>query len=1115
MVARQDFDNVVVDMGSRLDLMGTSLFKDGSTVYLVIQAGIAGLRNSNRLISQYFSSDIPKLEIVLNRFQPRSLGVAEDQITKALTRPAQWKIPNDYAAVRRMQHTAIPLALEDSPISRLIRQMARTACSLPPVQEKGSGFSFKKISRSISAKISSSEESTPLTQLELSSDRNNGGISSAPVQAEAAANLPEELVSAAPQESAPAPESQAQPAPADTAQASGLQEIEEGEEQDAGTPGLQTEAETRTYQGATYARGADGRWHLQKTEAETVNRETPAIAWPTPASIVYGTALSGTELNAETPVAGSFAYTPAAGEVLAAGTHTLSVTFTPEDTADYAEARSTVTLTVTQATPVIAWSTPSPIAYGAALSATQLNAMASVPGTFAYKPDAGEVLIPGVQRLSVEFTPEDAVNYTPAQATVSLTVTLATPAIAWETPAPIAYGRGLSAAQLNASAPVPGTLVYTPSKGEVLAAGEHTLSVSFTPDDGSLYRTAGAAVALVVNKATPIVTWQAPAAISSGVALSATQLDATALVPGMLVYTPEAGAVLPAGTHTLSVTFTPADAANYISVQATVPLTVTRATADILKPEHDPITFGRRSLFSAHELDTESQPAPAKAAPVPARKPAPHVKSAPAKAAPRVPAKQAVKVAAKPVVKAPVKEPVKAAAKPVVKAPAKEPVKAAQKHPPKAPVQMPAVSPAHALVKVGGPKAPIEVGPGLDLMGSAVLEDGTTIYLVMQPGSAGVANSNRLVSQFLSAKGPKPDFVINKFEPRSPEVAEGQSSTALTRPAHKPISRLIGQMARPSSEMSAEAEKPERKAGFSLKGIGRSIWSKLATPERVPSMTRLGLTSDPNDAGTPLGAAEPGSTARIPERPVYPSSSSTLFSSAGQTAFTSPEIPRRTHHTGAHHVGSHAGSASSLQNEPKTRTYRGATYAKGADGQWHLQQTGAEAVKHEKPAIPLPASNLVASDAGDGAESKPATAKTPPAPARKSARKAKPASRNSQAKASTKQKPVKAAAKPPVKASAKRPVKAVAKPAAKAPAKRPVKAVAKPPAKASAKRQPKTAAKLAVKAPAARLAKKPPAKPPVRKRASAMKRPVPAPSAKPVKRASAPKPSVNPPIPAL
>ena len=31
------------------------------------------------------------------------------KLTKALTRPAQWKIPNNYAAVRKMQNTATPL----------------------------------------------------------------------------------------------------------------------------------------------------------------------------------------------------------------------------------------------------------------------------------------------------------------------------------------------------------------------------------------------------------------------------------------------------------------------------------------------------------------------------------------------------------------------------------------------------------------------------------------------------------------------------------------------------------------------------------------------------------------------------------------------------------------------------------------------------------------------------------------------------------------------------------------------------------------------------------------------------------------------------------------------
>ena len=48
-VARQEFDNVVVDMGSKLDLMGTAAYKEATTVYLVTQASIPELRNSNRL----------------------------------------------------------------------------------------------------------------------------------------------------------------------------------------------------------------------------------------------------------------------------------------------------------------------------------------------------------------------------------------------------------------------------------------------------------------------------------------------------------------------------------------------------------------------------------------------------------------------------------------------------------------------------------------------------------------------------------------------------------------------------------------------------------------------------------------------------------------------------------------------------------------------------------------------------------------------------------------------------------------------------------------------------------------------------------------------------------
>ena len=146
-VARMDFDHVVVDVGSRLDLTGTALFKEASAIYLITQVGIPELRNSNRLISSFFTSGGPKLEIVINRWAPKTLGVAEEHITKALTRPAQWKIPDDYATVRRMQNTATPLALEDSPISRTIRGMARAVTgqdSAAAATPEKKGFSFFK-----------------------------------------------------------------------------------------------------------------------------------------------------------------------------------------------------------------------------------------------------------------------------------------------------------------------------------------------------------------------------------------------------------------------------------------------------------------------------------------------------------------------------------------------------------------------------------------------------------------------------------------------------------------------------------------------------------------------------------------------------------------------------------------------------------------------------------------------------------------------------------------------------------------------------------------------------------------------------------------------------------
>jgi pilus assembly protein CpaE len=135
-VARQSFDYVVVDAGSRVDLRDTALFEESVCLYLIAQVGVSELRNANRLISQFFSTRNRKLQIVLNRYTPQSLLFDEQQITKALTKPASWKIPDDYSNARRTQNAARPVALQDTPLSRAIRLMARTACGLPAAPEK-------------------------------------------------------------------------------------------------------------------------------------------------------------------------------------------------------------------------------------------------------------------------------------------------------------------------------------------------------------------------------------------------------------------------------------------------------------------------------------------------------------------------------------------------------------------------------------------------------------------------------------------------------------------------------------------------------------------------------------------------------------------------------------------------------------------------------------------------------------------------------------------------------------------------------------------------------------------------------------------------------------------
>jgi hypothetical protein len=219
--------------------------------------------------------------------------------------------------------------------------------------------------------------------------------------------------------------------------------------------------------------------------------------------------------------------------IAASSTCTITVTFTPTATGSFSATltiptgnnytvgttvtpNSTATVTLygyvgpARTTPTITWATPSPITYGTALSATQLNASTSIAGSFSYSPPSGTVLTAGMQTLYTTFTPTDTTDYNNATQMVALTVNQATPTISW-TPSATSIGTGVAIGTgiLDANSTTAGSITYTatPSGGtasavtstSTLTAGTYTLTATLTPTDTTDYTTAISTKTLAVK----------------------------------------------------------------------------------------------------------------------------------------------------------------------------------------------------------------------------------------------------------------------------------------------------------------------------------------------------------------------------------------------------------------------------------------------------------------------------------------------------------------------------------------------------------------------------------------------------------------------------------------
>ena len=161
--------------------------------------------------------------------------------------------------------------------------------------------------------------------------------------------------------------------------------------------------------------------------SQTVNPATPAVSWATPSAITYGTALSATQLNASSAVAGVMTYSPLSGTVLAAGSQTLNATLTPTDSTDYTAGIASVTLLVNPATVSVTLGNLGPHTYNGSAKVATCTTAPSVSTNLTYN---GSATAPSAVGSYTVLCTVTATNYRgSASGTLTISVSEAIPAV--------------------------------------------------------------------------------------------------------------------------------------------------------------------------------------------------------------------------------------------------------------------------------------------------------------------------------------------------------------------------------------------------------------------------------------------------------------------------------------------------------------------------------------------------------------------------------------------------------------------------------------------------------------------------------------------------------------
>ena len=366
-----------------------------------------------------------------------------------------------------------------------------------------------------------------------------------------------------------------------------------------GTPDLFVEGGT-TQAGSSNIKYATAPVHLGYTVATksgvmtVTNKTATSCTWRTPAALTYGTGLSAalfTDGNAAFPVVtpkipGQFTFSHSAGQVLNVGTVTMTATFTPTDSANYAASTCTAAqvinpsvITCTGGSYSRLYGSKNPtVGYTCADSkGSNAGALITTAGVFAAGPAEDAV----AKTYSVGFTnpPVAGLNYSINAVPASITVTKVKVACSADPKTMIVSStvptltHTCSGFVLGHTYPVLGTPDLF-VEGSTSTVGTATIKYNAVPTHGGYEIATTNSILTIVNKTQSKCTWSQPAAITYGAGLNPDLFDATksasakeeSSILGSFKYTHYGGQVLNVpngGSVTMTATFTPLDSVNY------------------------------------------------------------------------------------------------------------------------------------------------------------------------------------------------------------------------------------------------------------------------------------------------------------------------------------------------------------------------------------------------------------------------------------------------------------------------------------------------------------------------------------------------------------------------